>query len=326
MIAEPSSGAPSTGLSVAQLTGCLAVLLVVFLFWGGPIWRHPFEVDAGVLISYALVVPLVLGCLVAARRLTVRWLLVDSIVLATTKFAVTYAIATGLWIVSPPPGHSHHVRRSAAPAAPTAPAPTPLDPRTLATIEGTVSTADGAPAPGVLVYVADGLEDTIFPVPDAPVRLEASADGIVPRVTSVQTYQRLSIRSTDGVLHTVAGVDDRGERVFNRAAPGDGTPADVTLYEDVGPVTVACRVHATSRAEPAATVGVFAHPFHAVTDAAGRFRFHGVPAGELVVAADQAREPVRVAAGGRSVVNLVVSATLAGDAPRPSPRSTSPAR
>ena len=57
-----------TGLTGRQLAAVLAVLLGVFLFAAGPVWRHPWEVDGAVWLSYAPIPLLVAGVLLATRR------------------------------------------------------------------------------------------------------------------------------------------------------------------------------------------------------------------------------------------------------------------
>jgi len=75
----------------------------------------------------------------------------------------------------------------------------------------------------------------------------------------------------DATLHTVHLY---GARETNLALPAEGMTRRVVL-DTPGMITVLCDVHGWMRAH----VRVDPHPFHAVTDAEGRFRIPDLPAG-----------------------------------------------
>ncbi len=296
------------GLSRPQLSSCFAALIALFLLWNGPVWQHAWDVDASVVASYLPIPFMVLGLLLWSRRFTWTWLFLDTLALALFKFAATYVLATVFWATGDAPEkHAFEQPRYERPAPPaTAPPPTPLDQATTGIIAGIVVDRAGEPVNGALVWIDRGLDGRVFAAPTEPVVLEASAAGIRPDLATAQTWQPIHLRSTDGTLHTIAGRDSSGERVFNRAAPADGSVAEVVLREGAGMIDVRCRLHKAGGAEPNGLIGVFAHPFHAITAADGAFRFEGVPAGALGIATTGAAANADVKAGDTATVELRV--------------------
>src|ERR1700728_56071 len=118
-----------------------------------------------------------------------------------------------------------------APAESTAPPATPIDPATVATINGTVKFDGTAPKaskidmsqdPGckganeaenvvvsggdlanVFVYVKDGLGNRTFDVPTAPVVLEQKGCQYHPHVLGVMTGQTVDIKNSDPTTHNI---------------------------------------------------------------------------------------------------------------------------
>lgn len=248
------------GLSWPQMAGCLALVLAVFVLWSGPVWRDPWHVDGAAWASYAPIPALVLACLLWSRRFSLRWWAVDTIVLTGMKFAVTYTLATALWIASDPPARPvalPRTYRTPADAAPPPP-PSPVVPTRVVT---------GVAGPGAIVYVSVGVDDLVFLAPAEPVVLTFASDAITPRVAVAQVHQRIELRSGDGRLHTFVG-ESPDQRWFNRAAPGDGTPATVVMTEPAGVLTVYSRLEPDG---PRATLLVLSHPYWTVADATGHY-------------------------------------------------------
>jgi hypothetical protein len=201
---------------------------------------------------------------------------------------------------------------SDAPAPTSAPAPAPVDPATVGTVtgkvvfEGTVPPAaiirlDGDPkcvalAAGevrhvedvvvgegntlqnVFVYIKEGLPPRLYPVPPEPVVLDQQKCRYVPRVLGIQVGQQLAIRNSDPLLHNV-----RSEGVINDTfdvgTPLQGVEVKRTFATREVMVPFKCNVHNWMRAY----VGVLEHPFHDVTDNAGRFSIAQLPAGTYTV-------------------------------------------
>ncbi len=190
--------------------------------------------------------------------------------------------------------------------------PTPLDPATTGVIEGRVSFEGTAPAArtipvtsdpacaaahpdgivvrdvrgtdgglaDVFVYLARGLEDRVFAVPDDPVVLDQRGCWYVPRVAGVMAGQSIVFRSSDDTLHNVHG-EPRANTRWNFGLPRRNSAITLVLEGPEVMVPVRCDVHPWMRLD----LGVLPHPYFAVTDEDGRFRLPNVPTGSYTLAA-----------------------------------------
>lgn len=214
--------------------------------------------------------------------------------------------------------------------------PTPLDPAATGVIAGQVRFVATPPAPrripvtsdptcaaahpgGLLVtdvegtdggladafvYIAAGLEDRVFAVPETPVVIDQRGCWYVPRVAGVQAGQPIVFRSSDDTLHNVHG-EPRNSRRWNFGLPARNSNRTLVLDAPEVMVPVRCDVHPWMRLD----LGVVAHPYFAVTDAAGAFRFPGVPAGSYTLAAVHSKlgrreVAITVVAGATATVTL----------------------
>ena len=124
-----------------------------------------------------------------------------------------------------------------------------------------------------------------------------------PHVTSITIGKKLTLRNADGILHRPRG--DIGElSIFQWAMPlPQRLPKKV---RDPGIMEIRCTLHPWSRA----WVGVFPHPYHAVTNGTGGFEMLEIPAGEYTVRfwhevlGEQTRE-VTLESGGAAMVLVV---------------------
>lgn len=131
---------------------------------------------------------------------------------------------------------------------------------------------------GALVYVKSGLEGKTFDVPKKPVLLEQKGCRFEPHVFGIMVGQELMIRNGDDLMHIVHVVPrNNREWGFSQARVGE-TRAKVFDKPEM-PIRVFCDVHPWMLA----WAGVFEHPFHATTDAAGRFEIKGLPPGKYEV-------------------------------------------
>jgi hypothetical protein len=261
----------------------LAALVTLFLFVMGPVWQHPWQVDGAIGYSYAPIPLVVAGWLAARRKLRFKFWALHTIEITVIKFMITASILVAVWAFSGSP-----VRESAAPGEAAAIAaapveipvqPTAIDPAQAASLEGSVLGADGGPVEGALVFVAGGLEDVVFAAPSEPLRLQNDGRAFSPPLAGVQVGQPVRLESADRKLHTfVAAQPERGW-ILN--VPMMGRP--LVFRDAKGLLTLRCSVH--GEVEAPAHLGVFSHPFFALTGADGRFRFEGVPARQLRVRA-----------------------------------------
>jgi len=143
-------------------------------------------------------------------------------------------------------------------------------------------TGPGGTLANVFVWVRAGLEGRRFPVPAAPVRLVQDGCRYKPRVFGIRAGQPLEIVNADPVSHTVHALAKRG-RPFNAGMPGKRAPWSILRAFTAAevPVRIRCDVHPWM----IAWAGVTDHPYHAVTDARGRFTLRGLPPGSYELAA-----------------------------------------
>ena len=278
-----------------EIVAIVALCLVIFLGLLGPAWEGTYDVDRAVLVSYLPIPPLVLAFLLYRGRLRLRSFLVGSFVVACAKFGITAIIVIGALVLWGP-GRSPFT--TSAPvnevvAAVEAP-PTPIPAGSTGEIHGEVVDASGQPVASAIVYIRSGLEAFHFaPRPDA-MHLTGSAAGMNHPPVVVQAGQPLRLRSTDGTLHTLAGLDaDRRVRFHLPLLWGEGAPT-VEIDHPIGEVTARCSVHAHLHNEADTRVVVLHHPYFTRTDHQGRFTLAKVPGDtelELAVALPEGDGP-----------------------------------
>lgn len=168
--------------------------------------------------------------------------------------------------------------------------------------EWAVVSEDGGLA-NVLVYLDD------IPASTGAAREPAVLDQVdcrfTPHVLAVQIGQPLDVQSSDAVLHNVHYTPDLNADT-NFALTNAGQSRQATFaYPEADPVKVKCDVHPWMTAY----VGVFAHPFFAVTDEAGQFNIDRVPAGSYTLRAwheryGERRQAIEVADAGETVADF----------------------
>jgi plastocyanin len=143
-----------------------------------------------------------------------------------------------------------------------------------------VTTVDGRLA-NVFVYVKSGLENKRFPISTNAEALNNTDCLFEPYVLGVQTGQKIQLRNSDPFLHNVHATTKINQE-FNLALPSrDRTSEKVFQVAEVF-VRVKCDVHPWMFAY----IGVVAHPFFAVTDGEGIYRFPSpLPPGHYTIVA-----------------------------------------
>jgi plastocyanin len=101
-----------------------------------------------------------------------------------------------------------------------------------------------------------------------------------PHVLGLMVGQTLKIRNSDGLLHNVHALP-KVNTPFNMAMPANRTEAEHTFGKSEGMFLVKCDVHPWM----SAYVGVFSHPYFAVSGKDGKFAIDGVPDGTYDVEA-----------------------------------------
>jgi plastocyanin len=193
--------------------------------------------------------------------------------------------------------------QSAAPA----PAATPIDPATVATVSGTVK-FDGAPPKAakidmsqdpackgmneaeavvvgggdlanVFVYVKDGLGSRTFDVPATPVVLDQSGCKYHPHVLGVMAGQTVQIKNDDQTTHNIHPTP-KDNREWNESQPPASAPLEKNFAREEIMLPVKCNQHPWMKMY----INVVKSPFYAVTDKAGKYEIKGLPPGDYTIA------------------------------------------
>lgn len=125
-----------------------------------------------------------------------------------------------------------------------------------------------------IVYLSSPMEGKTFPVPAEKVTLDQKACIYHPHVLTLQVDQTLTILNSDPFLHNVNAAPEKNPP-FNVGQPQAGMTKEIT-FKKPEIFKVKCDVHKWM----GAWIGVFPHPFHAVTNDKGMFEIKGIPAGE----------------------------------------------
>jgi hypothetical protein len=127
----------------------------------------------------------------------------------------------------------------------------------------------------VLVYVKSGLEGKTFPPPTTGPVLDQVGCIYEPYVMGVMVNQKFKIKNSDPTMHNVHAIP-KANTEFNFAQPIKDQTTERSFDKPEVPVKFMCNVHGWMFAY----VGVFDHPFFAVTDKDGNFKISGLPNGK----------------------------------------------
>src|SRR6201997_656998 len=192
------------------------------------------------------------------------------------------------------------------PAA-SAPAATPIDPATVATVSGTVKFDGTAPKPSkidmsqdpgckgtneaenlvvtsgdlanVFVYVKDGLGNRTFDVPKDAVVLDQQGCRYHPHVLGVMAGQTVQIKNDDPTTHNIHPTP-KDNREWNESQPPSAAPLEKNFAREEILLPVKCNQHPWMKMY----VNVVKSPFYAVTGADGKYTITGLPPGDYTIA------------------------------------------
>jgi plastocyanin len=188
-----------------------------------------------------------------------------------------------------------------------APAATPIDPATVATISGTVKFEGVAPKvskidmsqdPGckgmneaenvvvnggdlanVFVYVKDGLGSRTFDVPKDPVVLEQQGCQYHPHVLGVMAGQTVQIKNADPTTHNIHPTP-KDNREWNESQPPSSPAIEKSFAREEIMLPVKCNQHPWMKMY----INVVKSPFFAVTGKDGKYEIKGLPPGDYTIA------------------------------------------
>ena len=124
------------------------------------------------------------------------------------------------------------------------------------------------------VYVKQGLEDYAFDAPAEPIVLDNKGCRYEPHVFGARVGQTVRVLNSDATLHNVHAIPQRNGE-FNQGLPLQGMDTKQTFtVAEIG-VPFKCDVHGWMTAY----ANIVAHPYFAVTDAAGNFSLPDLPPG-----------------------------------------------
>ena len=133
----------------------------------------------------------------------------------------------------------------------------------------------------ILVFVSKGLPaGKAFPVPKTPVTLDQDGCVYKPHVMGIMVGQTYRILNSDGILHNIHTLP-KVNAAFNRGQPATVKEMTTTFGKPENVFQVKCDVHPWM----SAYIGVFTHPFFAVTGADGKFSLPNLDAGTYEITA-----------------------------------------
>jgi plastocyanin len=191
--------------------------------------------------------------------------------------------------------------------AASAPAATPIDPATVATVSGQAKMEGMAPRmskidmsqdpackggneaetvvvdngnlANVFVYIKDGLGSRTFDVPKDPVVLDQSGCKYHPHVLGVMAGQTVEIKNDDQTTHNIHPTP-KDNREWNESQPSSSAPLEKNFAREEIMLPVKCNQHPWMKMY----INVVKTPFYAVTDKSGKYEIKGLPPGDYTIA------------------------------------------
>jgi plastocyanin len=131
----------------------------------------------------------------------------------------------------------------------------------------------------VIVFVSEGLGDQTFDAPTQPAVMDQRGCMFQPHVLAVRANQALEMINDDSVLHNIHPIP-ANNREWNKAEL-PGTTLDGSFSREEVAIPVKCNVHPWMHGY----IGVFKHPYFAVTGKDGSFDLSNLPPGTYTIKA-----------------------------------------
>lgn len=178
--------------------------------------------------------------------------------------------------------------------------------------EGTVYAGDVLVTNGklqnALVYIKHGLGERVFVVPEQPVLNDQKGCVFLPRVMAVQVDQQIRYLNSDRTAHNVHGLPANSSQ-WNFSLGLKGAARTISVGAEETGIEVKCDIHGWMRGY----VGVFDHPYFALSGEDGSFTLNNVPPGEYTLEAWHERfgmqsQKVALSAKGEETVEMTFTA------------------
>jgi plastocyanin len=155
----------------------------------------------------------------------------------------------------------------------------------------------------VLIYVKSGLAAKTYTAPAKKLLFDQEGCQYKPHVLGIMVGQELDIKNSDNTLHNVHSLSKLNPQ-FNRAQPMKNMVM-TEKFQKAETFKVKCEVHPWM----GAYIGVFDHPYFAVTGDDGSFTINDVPAGEYTLEAWQEKygtqsAKLKVEASGKATLDF----------------------
>ena len=135
----------------------------------------------------------------------------------------------------------------------------------------------------VLVFVKESPSNSLssdYSPPETPAVIDQNGCVYIPHVLGVMVGQDLDILNSDGTLHNIHALP-KVNKEFNNAMPRSKKRMTVQFDKSEAPFKVKCDVHPWM----GAFIGVFDHPYFAVTGDDGSYVISGLEPGVYVIEA-----------------------------------------
>lgn len=154
-----------------------------------------------------------------------------------------------------------------------------------------------------VVYVKEGLGNRVFAVPEEPASIDQEGCVFLPRIAGVQVDQPLRFLNSDPMAHNVHGLP-KSSRQWNFSLGVKGSSRTITVSRAEAMIELKCDVHPWMKAY----IGVFDHPYFALSGTDGSFTLKNLPPGEYVIEAWHERFDTRsqkVSLGAKETKDIV---------------------